>query len=226
MRRVSDVPQIHEGAVRHESKASGPLWQQVTPDFEAAFMAIEHVEERLRKFTRALDVAGVPYAIIGGNAVAAWVSTVDPDATRTTKDVDVLLRREDLQRAARAVDDIDMELAEVAGVPMFMDRDNPSPKRAVHVILAEERVREHQPRPAPGIDAAVQSPQGFRVINLPELVRMKLEANRRHDQVHIEDLLRVGLIDAELASGLPGDLLERLRYIRDTMEWFTEPPKF
>ena len=64
------------------------------------------------------------------------------------------------------------------------------------------------------------------VIELPELVRMKLEANRRHDQVHMEDLLRIGLIDAELAAGLPEDLRDRLRYIRDTMEWFTDPPAF
>lgn len=189
-------------------------------------MAINEVEERLRRFTSAMEKAGIPYAIIGGNAVAAWVSTVDPDATRTTKDVDVLMRRVDLERAAGAVEGIGMELAEVFGVPMFMERENPSPKRAVHVIIAEELVREHQPRPAPGLDHVRRSPQGFQVIELPELVQMKLEANRRHDQVHIEDMLRVGLIDAELASELPEDLLERLRYIRDTMEWFTEPPTF
>jgi hypothetical protein len=39
-------------------------------------------------------------------------------------------------------------------------------------------------------------------------------------------MLRVGLIDAELAAKLPADLLDRLRYVRDTMEWFTDPPKF
>jgi len=201
-------------------------WQRVTPDFEAAFMAIESVAERLRRFTQALDAAHVPYAIIGGNAVAAWVSTIDPDAIRSTKDVDVLLRRDDLMRAARAVEGIDMELAEVFGVPMFMERDHPSRKRAVHVIIANEPVRESQPRPAPGVESSLRSKQGFQIINLPELVGMKLEANRRHDQVHIEDLLRIGLIDAELAATLPDDLLDRLRYIRDTMEWFTEPPTF
>jgi hypothetical protein len=202
-----------------------PRWQSAVPDFEAAFMAIERVEQLLRSFTGAIDAAGVPYAVIGGNAVAAWVSTVDPDATRTTKDVDVLLRRCDLERAARAAHAIDMALEEVPGVPVFVDRENPSPKRGVHVILADEPVRAGC-LAAPSVTSARRSPQGFMVIELPELVRMKLEANRRHDQVHIEDLLRVGLIDAELAAGLPEDLLERLRYIRDTMEWFTKPPEF
>ncbi len=189
-------------------------------------MAIERVEKQLRDFTAALDAAGVPYAIIGGNAVAAWVSTIDPDAIRSTKDVDVLLRRSDLDRAAEALEPIGMARDEVLDIPIFVERKNPSPKRAVHVILADEPVKPHETRPAPSVTAAVRSPQGYMVIELPELVRMKLEANRRHDQVHMEDLLRIGLIDAELAAGLPEDLRDRLRHVRDTMEWFTEPPSF
>lgn len=189
-------------------------------------MAINRVEEQLRRFTAALDAAGIAYAVIGGNAVAAWVATVEPEATRTTKDVDVLLRRADLDRAAKAVEPVGMVQEEVLGIPIFVEREDPSPKRAVHVIVADEPIRAGQPRPAPSVSSARRSPQGFMVIDLPELVRMKLEANRRHDQVHIEDLLRVGLIDAELARGLPADLLDRLRYVRDTMEWQTEPPVF
>jgi len=188
-------------------------------------MAIERIEARLRRFTKALDEARIEYAIIGGNAVAAWVSTIDEGATRTTKDVDVLLRRSDLARVATAVDSVGMAQDEVLGIPIFVEKENPSPKEAVHVILADEPIRSGL-APAPSVTSAVRSPQGYMVIALPELVRMKLEANRRHDQVHIEDLLRVGLIDAQLASELPQDLVERLRFIRDTMEWFTEPPKF
>jgi len=226
VRKTVDVLRLDGSNVCQPDEASSSLWRRVTPDFEAAFIAMEDVEQRLRRFTSAMDQAGVPYAIIGGNAVAAWVSTIDPDAIRSTKDVDVLLRRADLSRAARAVDGIGMELAEVSGVPMFLERENPSPKRAVHVIIADEPVRASQPRSAPGVESARRSHQGFQVIDLPELVCMKLEANRRHDQVHIEDLLRTGLIDAELAAQLPEDLLERLRHVRDTMEWLTEPPKF
>jgi len=33
-------------------------------------MAAEEVKERLRRATRALEAAGVPYAVVGGNAVA------------------------------------------------------------------------------------------------------------------------------------------------------------
>jgi hypothetical protein len=40
-------------------------------------LAVEKVRDRLQRSTAALEAAKVPYAVIGGNAVAAWVSTVD-----------------------------------------------------------------------------------------------------------------------------------------------------
>src|ERR1700722_10145385 len=56
--------------------------------WERALMAAEKVKERLRRATRALDTAAVPYAVAGGNAVAEWVSRIDEDAIRNTRDVD------------------------------------------------------------------------------------------------------------------------------------------
>ena len=47
---------------------------------ERMVRAVEMVRERLLRSTAALEAAGVPYAVIGGNAVAAWVSKVDPGA--------------------------------------------------------------------------------------------------------------------------------------------------
>jgi hypothetical protein len=69
----------------------------VTPiGWERALMAAEKVKERLRRATKALDDAGVPYAVVGGNAVAEWVARVDEDAVRNTRDVDLLIKRGDL----------------------------------------------------------------------------------------------------------------------------------
>jgi hypothetical protein len=36
--------------------------------------AAEKVRERLRRAAGALEAAAIPYAVIGGNAVAAWVA--------------------------------------------------------------------------------------------------------------------------------------------------------
>ena len=67
--------------------------------WERMIRAVEAVRERLRRAVTALEGAGIPYAICGGNAVAAWVSRVDEAAVRNTRDVDILLRRRDLDAA-------------------------------------------------------------------------------------------------------------------------------
>ena len=61
--------------------------------------AVENVRRRLLRAAHALEDAHVPYAVAGGNAVAAWVSRVDEAAVRNTQDVDIVLRRADLAAA-------------------------------------------------------------------------------------------------------------------------------
>src|ERR1700737_135138 len=51
------------------------------------------VRERLLRATAALNQVGVPYAVVGGNAVASWVATADEGAVRNTRDIDLLVRR-------------------------------------------------------------------------------------------------------------------------------------
>ena len=72
--------------------------------WERALMAAEKVKERLRRATQALDTAGVPYSVVGGNAVAEWVARVDEGAIRNTRDVDLLIRREELPAARVALE--------------------------------------------------------------------------------------------------------------------------
>ncbi len=187
---------------------------------------MNRVERLLKTVTAALDAASVPYAVIGGNAVAVWVAKCDVGAVRATKDVDVLMRRADLAPAAAALAPLGFAQVEVLGTPVFLEPSDPRPSAGVHVVLAGERVRPTDLRPAPDVAQAERCDSGFMVLGLLELVTMKLNAFRRVDQVHLEDLLRLGLIDAELAARLPDDLRDRLREVRDTMEWFTEPPAF
>ena len=44
--------------------------------------ALEKVRDRLLRSTASLEAAGVPYAVIGGNAVMAWVEQADEAAVR------------------------------------------------------------------------------------------------------------------------------------------------
>jgi hypothetical protein len=44
--------------------------------------AVAKVRERKLRATAALNQIGVPYAVVGGNAVASWVATIDEGAVR------------------------------------------------------------------------------------------------------------------------------------------------
>ncbi len=114
--------------------------------------AVEKVKQRLQRTARSLDAAGIPYAVIGGNAVQVWVAQVDEAAVRNTQDVDILLNRADLPGAVDALRAEGFLFAEVAGVPMFLDGPDASPRDAVHVIFAEEKVSPLDPEPAPAVD--------------------------------------------------------------------------
>lgn len=157
------------------------------------------------------------YAVIGGNAVAAWVATVDPSAVRNTQDVDILLRRADLEAAERALAPAGFRRWNVSDAEMFLDGPDAGPKDAVHVIFAGEKVRPASLVPAPDVGES-SKPQDFRLVALEALVRMKLTSFRRKDQVHLLDMLEVGLIDRAWPSRFPADLAARLQLLIDTPE--------
>jgi hypothetical protein len=48
------------------------------------------------------------------------------------------------------------------------------------------------------------------VIELIDLVKMKLTAYRRHDQVHLTDMISVGLVDRDTLAQLAPELAARL----------------
>jgi len=103
--------------------------------------AVEKVKERLQRAVAALEQAGVPYAVIGGNAVAAWVSRVDEAAVRNTADVDLMIRRGDFDRASAALEGAGFVRRHAAGIDMFLDGPEGKFRDAVHVLFSGEKVR-------------------------------------------------------------------------------------
>ncbi|MEX0688858.1 MAG: nucleotidyl transferase AbiEii/AbiGii toxin family protein [Pirellulales bacterium] len=179
--------------------------------------AVEKVRDRLLRSTAALEAAGVPYAVIGGNAVMAWVEQVDESAVRFTRDVDIVLRREDLARATAALEAVGFHYRHSAGMDMFLDGPGAKARDAVHVIFSGERVRPADPVAAP--DAAEGVSFGaYRVLALEALVRMKLTAFRDKDKTHVRDMLDIGLIDAGWPARYPPELAARLQQLIDTPE--------
>jgi len=190
------------------ARHAGGLW-------ERHLMALDEVTDRMERISRAFTDASVPYALVGGQAVAMWVATREPAAVRTTKDVDILLRRQDLPRARAAALSMGMDYFEVLGVGMFLEQHDPNPRRAVRLVWAGEKVRPEYPLPSPGVDPGGDETQmldpGKPVTSLAGLVRMKLISYRDTDRVHLRDLIDVGLVSRDMTSQLPAELADRLQ---------------
>ena len=185
-----------------------------TNGWEKALMAAEKVKERLRRATRALDAAGVPYAVAGGNAVAEWVGRIDEDAVRNTRDVDLLLRRADLPAAQAALEAAGFVHHHLLDIEVFIDGPQGKPSGGIHILFAGEKVRRDDEHPLPALDESERAVE-FQVANLEAVVRMKLIAYRLKDRVHLLDLIGVGLLDATWPARLPPPLGARLQQLLD-----------
>ena len=182
--------------------------------WERALMAAEKVKERLRRSTKALDDAGVPYAVVGGNAVAEWVARVDDEAVRNTRDVDLLIRRADLQAARVALENVGFVYHQLLDVDTFIDGPTGKPSGGVHMLFAGEKVRPGDEHALPELGESERAAE-FQVTSLEALIRMKLMAWRDKDRTHLRDLIGVGLIDATWPARFPPPLGDRLQNLLD-----------
>jgi hypothetical protein len=168
----------------------------------------------LRRATKALDGAGVPYAVVGGNAVAEWVARMDDEAVRNTRDVDLLIRRADFAAARTALEAAGFVYHHLWDVDVFIDGPQGKPSGGVHLLFAGEKVRADDEHACPELDESERAAE-FQVVTLSALVRMKLLAWRLKDRVHLLDMIQVGLIDAAWPARLPPLLAERLQQLLD-----------
>lgn len=181
---------------------------------ERMVLAVEQVRERLHRSTAALEAAGVRYAVIGGNAVAAWVSRVDPAAARNTADVDIMVARDEFDQVKAALESVGFVYRHSSSIDMFLDGPEGRPREAVHVLFAGERVRRDYVEAAPDL-TETERLETFRVLAFEPLVRMKLTSFRDKDRTHLRDMIEVGLLDATWPSRLPAELGERLQTLLD-----------
>lgn len=197
-----------------KQEPSPMIVREPTPIFDRMFSAMEKVRERLERSCNALEAASIPYAVIGGNAVAAWVATIDDGAVRNTRDVDLLLDLKDLDRATEALLAVGFHRDQVMDVTVFLDGPDGKPSQGIHVLAAGRKVKENYVSATPTVDQASVI-EGKRIVELVELVRMKLNSYRRKDQTHLLDMIQVGLIDATWPAQFETELGERLQMLID-----------
>ena len=176
--------------------------------------AVEAVRERALRATAALRAAEIPYAVAGGNAVAAWVARVDRTAVRNTQDVDILVRRSDFDAIKIALESVGFAHHELMGVDCFIDGPDGSPRNAVHLLYAGEKVRPQYATPSAEV-TEIEHAEEYDVLTLEALVRMKLNSFRRKDQLHLLDFISIGLVDATWIPNLLPEHAERLQQLID-----------
>jgi hypothetical protein len=174
---------------------------------------VEQLFELADRIEQAFSAAGLDYRVVGGLAAYLYVEEAEPDAGRLTKDIDITVRREDLQKIAQAVEPFGLQYQHVAGVDMLVQTGAPSARRAVHLVFAGEKVRPEYTEPAPNLGPC-RIIRSLRLVPVSDLIHMKLTSFRTRDAAHIVDLDEAGLITPEIEAGLSSLLRDRLAEAR------------
>jgi hypothetical protein len=175
---------------------------------------VSELESLLHRVHEVFEKAGVAYRLVGGFAIYLHVTNTDRSAGRTTRDIDVAVRRSDLQAIIDAARKLGFEYRHAAGVDLLMDATERDARRGVHFVFAGEKVRPDYVEPVPFGDAVTF--QGALVATIADLVHMKLTSFRIKDQVHIKDLDELGLITPDIEATLSPFLRDRLAHVRAT----------
>ena len=167
---------------------------------------VDRLDELMRE-------AGVPYELIGGMAVFLHVRSVSEENMRLTNDVDVAIRRADLNRLREYAPRHGFEYRHAAGIDMLIDPNVRKAKGAVHFVFSGEKVRPNDLAPIPEIGQPDRFGQVC-VVPVGDLLQMKLTSYRFKDMTHVRDMLNVGLITPEMEAALSAALRERLDFIK------------
>jgi len=172
----------------------------------------------LQRLSLPLEQAGVPHELVGGLAVFLHVENADSTHSSLTRDIDIMIRREDLPRVVAIAADYGFRFRHSAGMDMLLFGETTSARNAVHLLYEGEKVKatqlESHPRIHP-VRAALHG-QDFQVIPVLDLLRMKLSSWRDKDRVHVRGMDAAGLITSEVEQELSAELLARLRHVRET----------
>ncbi len=172
----------------------------------------------LHKIADALTADDILYAVIVGLAVLIHVEEVSPELTSLTRDVDLMVRRSDLDRIKEVAAKNGFRFRHAVGVDMLIYGSSESSRNAVHLLFSGEKVRPDYLATTPAIAPERKHIQGREVLVIPvaDLVRMKLTSFRLKDQVHIKQMDAAGLLTPEVDNTLTAELAARLQQVRET----------
>lgn len=176
--------------------------------------AVERVRGRLRRSTQFLAQAAIPYAVVGDNAVSAWIASVDESAVRNTQKVELLVRTCDIVRVKDALTVAGYAHRNVTGIDLFADDATVHDRHSVRIVFASEKVQSVDLYATPDVDESEQL-SNMRVLSLGPLVRMQLSMFRLNECVNLRDLIDVELVGPIWLERLPPELAARLQALLD-----------
>ncbi len=171
----------------------------------------------LERILTVLREANVPFEVVGGVAVNAHVLGVRRSRSFVTRDIDVLVQRQDLDKIVTAAQSAGYAGRRIVGGFMLI-RPQQDPEEAVHLLFVGEKPRSTHPLPNPSIHPEEKHLPSFGLLipvaPLRDLVQMKLNSFRPKDETHLETLDKCELITPAMEADLPAVLRERLAQAR------------
>jgi hypothetical protein len=154
----------------------------------------DRVHQTMKRVTKQLEKAGIPYALMGGMAVNAH------GAERTTNDVDILLTPLGLDRFRNEL--VGDAYESVPGRSRrFVDKKNGV---GLDILVSGRFPGSGKPGPIafPDPTEAGEEIGKIRVVTLPQLIQLKLAARRYADFGDVVFLIRVHNLDESFADQL------------------------
>jgi hypothetical protein len=199
---------------RNDGKPITDFWKRVK-EIDLFFEGRGREHQTLRRLVQRLEKADIPYAVMGAMAVNAH------GADRTTKDVDVLVTQEGLDRFRHRY--VGKSYSPVAGRPRrFVENRS---QISVDFLVTGRFPGSGKPGPIPfpHPEEASQKIKKANVVTLPQLIQLKLAARRHQDFGDVVLLIRVHNLDEtfldHLHPSVRGDFIECLEEKRREDEY-------
>jgi len=179
------------------------------------FQARDEVHKTMRRLAKRLEKAEIPYVVVSGMAVFAH------HYRRTTNDVDFLVTQNGFDRFLRLF--VPKNYASIPKRPRrFIDKVN---NVTVDFLVTGHFPGSGKPGPIsyPDPSDVSQTIEKIQVVNLPNLVQLKLAARRYQDFADVVNLIRFNQLDEaymkKLHSSVHGDFIECLEEKRREEEY-------
>ena len=105
----------------------------------------------LQQLSLPLDQARVPHELVGGLAVFLHVENADSTHSSLTRDIDIMIRRDDLHQVITIAENNGFRFRRTEGEDLLLCGETNSARNAVHLLYAGEKVKQSQLEPHPRI---------------------------------------------------------------------------